>query len=183
MEEFTKNDMLDLLMKRRSIRKFKDQAIEKEKIDALSKSALLAPSSRGIRPWEFILVENKDTLEKLSKCRSGFNFNHIKEAALAIVVMADSTKSDVWVEDTSIAATLIQLEAESLGLGSCWIQIRNRQYDDVLSAEEYVRGVLEIPDNFSVGNIIVIGYKDEEKKPYSNEDLKYEKVHKEKWGN
>lgn len=179
MSEIIKDDLLNLLMKRRSIRKYKDKAIEKEKIDSLIKSALLAPSSRGIRPWEFIIVENKEILEKLSKCKLGAQF--LEGAALGIVVTADNTKSDVWIEDTAIASTLIQLEAENLGLGSCWIQIRNRNYDENTTAEEYIRGALEIPENYSVESIISIGYADEKRKPYSEAELKYDKVHKEKY--
>lgn len=174
-----KDNLIDLLMKRRSIRKYEDEAIEKEKIDNLIKSALLAPSSRGIRPWEFIVIEDKEVLGQLSKCKMGAQF--LKEAALGIVVIADNTKSDVWVEDTAIASTLIMIEAENLGLGSCWIQIRNRNYDENSTAEEYIRKALEIPENYSVESIISLGYSHEEKKPYSDDDLKYEKIHREKY--
>lgn len=172
--------MLNLLMKRRSIRKYKNMEISKDKVDTLIKAALLAPSAKGTRPWELIVVEDKETLEKLGKAKqhaSGF----ISEAPLAIVVAADSTKTDVWVEDTSIASTIIQLEAEHLGLGSCWVQIRNRMHDEDSSAEKYVKEVLGIPENYTVESIISIGYKDEEKIPYTEESLKYEKIHREKF--
>ncbi|MBE6068612.1 MAG: NAD(P)H nitroreductase [Clostridium lundense] len=172
--------MLELLMKRRSIRKYKDMEVSKDKVDSLIKAALLAPSAKGTRPWEFIVVEGKETLEKLGKAKqhaSGF----ISEAPLAIVVAADSTKTDVWIEDTSIASAIIQLEAEHLGLGSCWVQIRNRMHDEDSSAEKYVKEVLEIPENYVVESIISIGYIDEDKKPYAEEDLKYEKIHREKF--
>lgn len=172
--------MLDLLMKRRSIRKYKDMKVSKDKVDSLIKAALLAPSAKGIRPWEFIVVEDKEMLEKLGKAKqhaSGF----ISEAPLVIVVAADSTKTDVWVEDTSIASTIIQLEAEHLGLGSCWVQIRNRMHDEDSNAEKYVKEVLGIPENYAVESIISIGYIDEDKKPYTEEDLKYEKIHREKF--
>ena len=172
--------MLDLLINRRSIRKYKDILIEKDKIDKLIKAALLSPSSRGICPWEFVVVQNKETIEKLSIAKengSGF----LKDAPLALVIIADSTKSDVWVEDTSIASILIQLQAEKMGLGSCWIQIRNRFHDKVKTSEEYVKEILEIPENYSVESIIAAGYPNESKRPYSDEDLKYNKVHKDKF--
>lgn len=181
MDDFTKSDMLDLLKKRRSIRKFKAKAVEAEKVNRLIKSALLAPSSRSRKPWEFIVVEDRETLEKLSKSRSGRNLEHVRQAALGIVVVADTDKSDVWIEDASIASTLIQLEAESLGLGSCWIQMRSRMYDEKLSTEQYVREVFGIPENYSVENMIVIGYPDEAKEPYTEEELEYGKVHREKF--
>jgi len=102
----------DLLKKRRSIRKYINKKIEKEKVDMIIKSALMSPSSRGRRPWEFVLVEDRDLLEKLSNCREhGSQF--LKEAALAVVVLADPDKCDVWIEDASIASLIIQLTAHS----------------------------------------------------------------------
>ncbi|WP_097025947.1 nitroreductase family protein [Clostridium peptidivorans] len=172
--------MIDLLMKRRSIRKYKDMKVPKEKVDSLIKAALLSPSGKTMTPWEFIVVEDNETIKKLAKSKQhGSSF--LAESPLAIVVAADSTKTDIWVEDASIAATIIQLEAEHLGLGSCWIQIRGRMHDESKSAENYIKELLEIPENYSVECMISIGYKDEEKKPYTEEDSKYEKIHREKF--
>ena len=118
--------MLELLKSRRSIRKYKDTPIEKDKIDKIIKSALLAPSSMNKKPVELIVVNEKSTLEKLEKCKNRGTLA-LKTSPVAIVVIGDSLTSDVWIEDASIASTLIQLEAESLGLRSCWIQMRSRQ--------------------------------------------------------
>jgi nitroreductase len=172
--------MLELLAKRRSIRKYKNIAIEKEKVNKLIKAALLAPSSRGIRPWEFIIVEDVDILNKLSKSKTNGSV-FLSDAPLGIVIIADNTKSDVWVEDSSIASVIIQLQAEAMDLGSCWIQIRNRMHDDKVNSEEYIRGVLNIPQNYSVEAIISIGYPNESKKAYDESELKYDKIHKEKF--
>lgn len=172
--------MLDLFFKRRSIRKYKGAAIEKDKVDKLIQAALLAPSSRGIRPWEFIIIENRDTLNLLSKSKSqGSSF--LTGASLAMVVIADCTKSDVWVEDTAIAATMIQIAAEAMGLGSCWIQIRNRMHNDKISSEEYIKEVLNIPENYSVEAIISLGYANEIKEAYKSSELQYHKIHREKF--
>ncbi|HEX9058905.1 MAG TPA: nitroreductase family protein, partial [Clostridia bacterium] len=77
--------LYELLKSRRSIRKFEDREIEKEKADFIIKSALLSPSSRGIRPWEFIVVNDKETIKKLSQCKEhGSSF--LSGAPLAIVV-------------------------------------------------------------------------------------------------
>src|ERR1043166_6616426 len=120
--------MIELLRKRRSIRKFSAEKIAPEAVETLIEAALRAPSSRGINPWEFILADNPEMLGKLSKAKQhGSEF--LKNAPLAIVVCADSSKSDVWIEDCSIAAVIIQLTAVSLGLGSCWAQIRERRHD------------------------------------------------------
>lgn len=167
--------MLDILRERRSIRKYKDQKVEKEKIDNILKAGLLAPSSMNKKPVEFIVVEDKDTLSKLEDCKAKGTLA-LKTASLAIVVVADTERSNVWIEDASIASTLIQLEVEKLGLGSCWIQIRNRQSANG-NSEEAVRNVLSLPENYGVLTILTIGYKDEEKTPYDDSKLDFEKVH------
>ncbi|MDN5322531.1 MAG: hypothetical protein PWQ67_985 [Clostridia bacterium] len=173
--------MLDLLKKRRSTRKFKETKIPGDIIDKLIKAALLSPSSRSIRPWEFIVVTDKIMLEKLAGSKE-HSSSFLKHAPLAIIVMADETKSDVWVEDTSIASIIIQLTAETMGLGSCWIQIRNRMHNSTQTAEKYIKELLAIPDNYKIESIIALGYPDENKPPYSEEELKYDVVHMDKYG-
>jgi len=173
--------MLDLLMTRRSIRKYKSIEIEDEKIDLILKAALLSPSSRGICPWEFIVITDKTELNELSRCKQGGS-DFLKDSSLGIVVLADADKSDVWIEDTSIASIIIQLEAQDLGLGSCWIQIRDRMHDENTTAEDYIRKLLLIPHNMRVESIISIGYPDENKSGHNEDELKYEKVHISKYG-
>ncbi len=167
--------MLELLKQRRSIRKFKDQDIEPEKITQLVKGALLSPSSRSLTPWEFIVVTDKQTLQQLASAKSaGSAF--LKGAPLAIVVLADPLVSDVWIEDASIATILMQMVAESIGLGSCWVQIRERKHSEGICSEEYVRQVLNIPEHLKVEAILGVGYPDETKAPQREENLKYHKV-------
>ncbi|MBW2045828.1 MAG: nitroreductase family protein [Deltaproteobacteria bacterium] len=172
---------LSLVQKRRSIRKFQPKPIEKEKIDTLVEAALRAPSSMGSNPWEFIFVTDQSLLEKLSRSKqSGSAF--VRNAALAVVVCADPGKSSVWIEDASIASIFVHLAAESLGLGSCWIQIRERQHDEKKSAEQYIRETLNIPEHLKVEAIIGVGHPDEQKPPHSKEELQYEKVHLDSYG-
>ncbi len=167
---------MPLIRKRRSIRKFLNKDVEAEKVDQLVEAALRAPSSRGLNPWEFIIVTEKGLLEKLAKAKKhGSSF--LNNAPLGVVVCADPEKCDVWIEDASIASTYIQLAAESLGLGSCWVQIRDRLHDKGNTAEEYVSGLLNIPGNLRIESVIAIGYPDEKKSPHSREELQYEKVH------
>ena len=168
--------MIDLLRKRRSVRRFEDRAIEPEKIELLKEAVLRSPSSRNFDPWEFIFVEDKPLLESLSKSKPhGASF--LKDAALGIVVCADEAKCDVWVEDCSIASILAQLTAQSLGLGSCWIQIRKRFYEEGMSSEAYIRHILKIPDTIRVLSIIAVGYPAEQPEPISREALKDDKIH------
>ncbi len=168
--------LFDILRARRSIRKFQNKEIEKEKIDIILKSALLSPSSRSIRPWQFIAVTDSELLQQLSLCKVPAP-QFLAGAPLAIVVIADKDSSDVWIEDTSIAATIIQLTVQDLGLGSCWIQVRERFHTDQEKAEEYIREVLGIPEQYSVECMIAIGYPAEEKKPYEEDKLPYQKLH------
>jgi nitroreductase len=155
---------LSLIQKRRSIRKYLEKPVETEKIDQLIEAALRSPSSRGFNPWEFIVVTDKNLLEKLSKAKPhGASF--LKNAPLGIVVCADPEKCDVWIEDASIASIFIHLAAESLGLGSCWIQIRKRMYDQIITSHDYIRNLLNIPKKLSVESIVAKGYTSEKKKP------------------
>ena len=167
--------MLEILRVRRSIRRYKDRQIEEEKMEQLKEAALRAPSSRGINPWRFVFVTDKTMLEKLSSSKeSGSSF--LKDAALGVVVAAKQGESDVWVEDCSIAAIILQLAGCSLGLGSCWIQIRNRRHSSSMSAEDYVKQTLALPDEFLVECIISFGYPDEEKRPIAAADLEWDKA-------
>lgn len=166
---------LTLIQNRRSIRKYKKTEIEEEKIDLLVEAALRAPTSMGKNSWEFVVVTDPVKLEKLSTAKQhGSTF--LKNAAMAIVVCANPEKTDVWVEDASIASIFIHVAAVSLDLGSCWIQIRERKHNDTQSAESYVSDVLGLPDHIKVETIVAIGYPDEIKPPHPKEGLPYEQV-------
>jgi len=167
--------MLDILRERRSIRKYKDRKIETEKIEQLMEAALRSPSSRGINPWRFVFVTDKATLAKLSRAKeSGSSF--LKGAGLCVVVCAVQAESDVWVEDCSIAAIILQLAGCNIGLGSCWIQVRKRMHSSNLSSEDYIKQVLGFPENLCVESMIAFGYPDEGKEPISKEQLEYGKI-------
>lgn len=172
--------MLDLLKTRRSIRKYQDKEVEKSKLDTILKAALLSPSSKSRRPWEFIAVTDQEVLEKLSLCKK-HGSKPIGKAPLAIVVAADPEACDVWIEDCSIASIIIQLTAQSLDLGSCWIQVRERLHSEGQKAEEYIKDILDIPQEYVVESVITIGYPAEEKKPYDLEQLPFEKIHYDKY--
>ncbi len=173
--------MLDILKKRRSIRRFEARPVEQEKIDILAEAALRAPSSRGLNPWEFVIVTDPATLQALGKAKPhGADF--LSGVPLAMVIAADPTRCDVWTEDCAIAAIIVQLTAVSLGLGSCWVQIRLRPHGDGRSAETYVREVVGLPDHMSADCIIGIGYPAETKPPHPRASLLSGKIHRERFG-
>jgi len=154
--------MLNLLTKRRSIRVFKEKAIEDEKIQQIMQTVLLSPSSKNNNPWKFVIVKEKKLLAELSKAKAhGSQF--IAKAPIGIIVLADPEKSDVWVEDCSIVSTVILLTAQNEGLGSCWIQIRKREGSDGLNSEKYIKELLDIPGNLRVLSMVAIGYPAENK--------------------
>ena len=152
-------DFRNLIRKRRSIRKFTDKQISQDDVVELMKAALLSPSSMGKQAWEFVVIEDKETLGKLAKCKD-HGSELLSGAALAVAVLGDSSISDVWIEDASIAAIMIQLQAEELGLGSCWVQVRNRY-------TEHLQCVC----------IIAIGHKGLNVNPKDENSLPWEKLH------
>ena len=167
--------MIEILRRRRSIRKYTTQPVDQEHRDLLVEAVLRSPTSRNNKPWEFIVVDDPELLARLSTAKQhGGAF--LKEAPLGIVIAADSTKSDVWVEDTSIAAILVQAVAESLRLGSCWIQIRNRPHDATRSAESVIQQLLGLPEHIKVASIISIGHPGETKSLIPANELDYHKV-------
>jgi nitroreductase len=166
---------LSLAQSRRSIRKYQNKPVEPEKIDSLVEALLRAPTSRGKNSWDFVVVTDSNLLQKLSSAKPhGASF--LKNAALGMVVCANPQISDVWIEDASIASTFIHLAAASLGLGSCWIQIRERMHDDTQTAEAYISEILNLPAHIKVVSIVAIGYPDERKSAHPRESLPYNKV-------
>ena len=172
---------MSIIQKRRSIRKFVSKPVEDEKIDRIIEAVLRAPSSMGKMPWSFFVVKDRDLLEQLSRAKNhGASF--LKNAALGILVCADSEISDVWIEDASIASTYIFLAAESMGLGTCWIQFRRRNHSDDIPSENYIADLLNIPENLRVLSIIAAGYPDESKPPHEKDSLKYDRVYLDRFG-
>ncbi len=170
----------NLLFERHSIRKYKNTTIDAEAVKQILEAGLLAPSSKSSRPWQFVVVEDKNVLESLSKCKSA-GAKPIGGASLAIVVCADPEKSDVFIEDTSVAAIMMQLQAAALGVGSCWIQIRNRFNSENEPAQNIVKEILGIPDSYQIVQILTFGISDEDRKPVSPDKLLWEKVHIGSW--
>ena len=170
----------DLAQMRRSHRKFTEQEIDADDVRLILRAALMSPTSKGQRAWQFVVVDDKQDIEKLADAKDlGAQF--LKGAPLAIVVLGDPVQNDCWVEDGSIAAISMQYQAEDLGLGSCWIQMRGRGLSDGTSADTVIRGILDIPENLSVLCVLAIGHKADERKPQNEDKLKWENVHAGKW--
>ena len=146
----------ELIRVRRSHRKFRAQPVERQKVEAILKAGLLAPSGKSVYPCEFVVVDEPDMLAKLAHAKA---------------------HGAVWVEDASIATTLIMLEAENQGLGACWVQMHLRGTEDGVSATDNLRNLLNLKPEHEVLAVVAIGYKAEEKNARTDADLKFEKVH------
>ncbi len=167
---------IDLLKERRSIRKFTEEEVEGEKIQAIIQAGLLSPTSRNNQPWQFVLVDDDELLQKLAQSKSGGS-SFVAGADLAVVVTANPEESDVWIEDCAIAATNMHNMAAELELGSCWVQIRRRHTQEGESSEKFVRDILDIPSELRVSCFLAVGHPDEEKDEYLLENLSYNKMH------
>jgi nitroreductase len=174
------NELLKVFEARRSIRKYTGEPIPEEKLQAILSAGLLAASGKNKRPWELVLVREKLTLAKLSKCRMG-GVPMLMNADAAVVVLGDTRKTDTTVEDCSIALANMHLMASGLGVGSCWIQGRMRQADDGSSAEEYLRSLLGYPPELQLIAVLALGMPEEHPAPRPLTESDWAKVHKEQY--
>ena len=163
-------ELLKLLQRRRSIRKYTDERISDETLEKILQAGLLAPSSRAIYPVELVAVRDKEMLRRLSECKAA-GAAMLKNADAAIVVIGDTAKSDAWIEDCSITMTLMMLEATEQGVGNCWVQCRGRQTAEGTSTEERVRALLGIPESYGVLAILSLGMPAEEPEPRKLPDI------------
>ena len=169
-------DFKDLVCVRRSYRKFTPEEVDPEAVKTIIRAALMSPTSKTRRAWHFIVVDDRLDIEKIADAKDA-GARLLKGAPLAIVVLGNPQENDCWIEDGSIAAISMQYQAEELGLGSCWVQMRDRGLSDGTSADEVLRGILDIPEEMCVLCVLAVGHKAEERKPQDEEKLKWENVH------
>ena len=172
-------NILDTILHRRSVRQYTDAPIPPQTLDAILYAGLAAASSKNRKPWEFILVQNRDTLDQLCQCRPGAG-NLLGGCQAAIVVAADAELVDVWVEDCASAITQMHLAADALGVGSCWLQVRLRKAPDgEQDTQDVVRKALGIPEKYGVMAILTLGMPASHPGVKQISDLPLEKIHRE----
>ncbi|MDE6100118.1 MAG: nitroreductase family protein [Paramuribaculum sp.] len=169
-----------LAVNRHSIRRYTDEPINADEVKLILEAALLAPTSKSSRSWQFVCVDDPDMLKRLAECKPA-GAAPVERCKLAIVVAGNPELSDPWVEDASIAAAYMQLQAEDLGLGSCWIQVRGRFTADGIPSEEYVQEQLGMPGELPVVCIMTFGHKAEQRRPVDTSKLLWERVHIGQW--
>ena len=158
-------EFIDVLLKRRSTRKFNDNPITKDELDKILKAGLLAP----------LVVERQETLAELAQAKD-HGAELLRDADKAIVVIADTMISDTWCEDSSIALTYLHLAATDLGIGSCWVQIHMRKKDGVY-AEKVVRDIIKIDEHYRIAGIMALGHSDDIPQAHTMDDIDKGKIH------
>jgi nitroreductase len=159
------NDFLTLIKERRSVREYSKKKIERKILEEIIDCARLAPSSRNVQPWHFVVVTDESKLSKISELPSlGSPF--IKNAAACIIVCV-SLDSKRGAEDSCLASENAMLAAKSLGIGSCYVAAMGK---DVAP----IRSLLGIPENVAISCLISLGYYD--KNPKTPEKRKLDEV-------
>jgi len=171
----------ELAEKRRSVKAFANRPVEAAKIDAIIEAALRSPTGKAARPWAFVVVTDKAFLQNLAVAKPmGGAF--LKDAPAAVVVCGDPSASGLWIEDCSIAAVTMQYAAQALGLGSRWAQINGNNFKEGTTSTQYIAELLGLPKNLIVECIISIGYPGETMVPYKKEELRFDKVSYNRYG-
>ena len=172
----TADDLLDLMLRRRSIRRYTEGRIPEDTLQRVLQAGLLGPSACNKRNYELLAIRDRETLRSLIGCRAS-GPAMLKEADALILVLGDPAVSDTWIEDGAIALTQMHLMATALGLGSCWIQGRERLAADGSAATDFLRRRLGWPEGYIVEGMLCLGFPAEEKVPYRPEALPTEKIH------
>jgi nitroreductase len=151
------NEVLETIMKRRSVLRFESTPVEDDKLDAILESGRWAPSWINKQPWNFIVIKDQKTKNMLSEVVPTTFVQGLKEAPLCIVVTVNAIEDPYhYVEDGATAAQNMSLAAYSLGLNSSWIGVFDRK-DDKKSSEAAVRKILQVPNDVRVIAIIPVG--------------------------
>ena len=166
---------MDAINIRRSIRKYEDKKIEREKIEKILRAAMQAPSAHNQQPWEFIVVEDKELLCKMSKMH---NYSAmIANAGCAIIALANKNyikEPHFWQQDMSAAVQNILLEVVEQGLGAVWIGVAPKE-----NLIDYLKKIFNLQDNLIPFAIISIGYTERQNKFKDRYDEK--RVHYDKY--
>ena len=175
------NDLMEMLLKRRSIRKYTGEPIPEEALEQVLLAGLLSETSRSNRGWEFIVVRDKEMLAKMAHFRL-HSAMMLEGADAAVVVLMNEEKTVVWAEDGSVAMAHMHLMADHLGLGSCWVQGRNRDCDDgSKTSEAYLRDLLGFPRNMRLLAVLSLGMPAEHPKARTTDVALRDRIHYEKW--
>ena len=170
---------MELMLRRRSVRKYTGEEIAEETYEKILKAGLAAPTSKNRRPWEFLLVRDKEKLEKLSVAKAQFG-TFIAQADAAIIILGNTDESEAWEVDGSLAGMNMMLMAEALGVGCCWVMMgKGRPNAEGVDSDIVIRELFGIPENYGVLCALSFGVPAKESHPHTEEGLHTEKIHRE----
>lgn len=142
-------EFFELVERRHSVRSFTGEPVEQAAITRILKAALSAPSAKNTRSSSFMVVEEPELIGRIARMRD-YGSAFVEKAPLVILVMGDQLRSDLWEVNAAISATYVQLAAQALELGSCWVHVagrpRRREEPGGPAAEDYLRSFLPVPD-------------------------------------
>jgi len=165
------NAAFKTMLARRSIRKYTGQPIAPEQIQRLLEAAMAAPSANNNQPWHFVVVTERDTLNRLADAHP---YGKMLYQATACIAVCGEPENDYWVQDCSAATENILLAATEMGLGSVWLGVHPRA-----DREHNVRNILGMPPHYSPLCLISLGYPAEEREPRTQ--YQESRVHRGRW--
>lgn len=152
---------MDSILKRRSIRKYKDLKVSDEIVEDLLKAAMAAPSAGNEQPWEFVVLRDKEIMKNITEVHPYSKM--LLNSDVAIVVCGDEKKEvfkGYWVQDCSAATENILLASQDMGLGAVWLGVY-----PIVDRVKKIQEILGLPTSVVPLSIVPIGYPDEEKTP------------------
>ena len=167
--------LLEIMLQRRSIRKYTGEDISAEKLEKILQAGLLAPTSRNRKPCTLYVVKDRAKLEALSQAKNT-GAAMLADSAAAIAVFGDPLKADTWIEDSSIALSYMNLMAVEQGVGSCWVQMHLREDREGQDAEQNVLEILGAPAHFRIVGILALGMPAERPEPHTLPDTGKETI-------
>lgn len=166
---------LEAIAKRRSVREYKSDPVADEDLDEIIKAAQFAPTAHGNAAVEFVVIRHQATKDKLFEITTAqIRQEYVREVPVILVPVTDTRKAALPVQDLAVASENIFLEAAGRGLGTVWKNIYPEQVSQV-------KALLGIPENFTLVNVIPVGYPKEPPAPKSDRDFDRKKIHPEKW--
>lgn len=170
------DSILKEIYNRRSIRSFEDKELTSQQFKLIMEAALRAPSEMDSHSTQFVVIEDRDILERLC-CMRETGSDFLNQVPLAVAVLGSPLETERWIEDATLSAGWMQLQAENLGLSSCWCQVYGVYTSLGQDCSEYVRLLLDIPYQLEVLCILGFGYSQQKRNIKKEEDLNWEKIH------
>lgn len=167
--------IIKAIKNRRSVREYQDKPVTEEDIIEIIKAAQFAPTGRNNRLVEYIIVKDQAVKENLYQIsRKQIDQDFVKKAPVILVLVSNKRKNNLYIQDLSIASAHIFLQSAELGLGTVWKNINPEQ-------SEEIKQLLNIPESYSLVNIIPIGYPKENLEAHTDDEFSNKKIHYEKW--